>query len=130
MKYLKKFNESSTYHNEEISRTDFLDTYESQLPFSKFEFDKIKELVDKYGLTVISSINRYSPSSNIVSSDSSFLQHREGNRNLTIFYRSSPRISIFKLDDEWYLVRYLHEDKYYKCDSIDGLLLEIKRYID
>ena len=34
-----------------------------------------------------------------------------------------------KIDDEWYLLNYTRL-RYWKCDTLDGLLQELKRYID
>jgi len=115
MKYLKKFNES--YHNEEITKADYFhlmgDTYDPLLKktkrFDQLEIDKIKSLCEPFRLSVISVT---------------------GARFMSIFLRNTPKVSIEKLDDEWFVCFYINENRYVKCDTIDGLLQELKRYID
>jgi hypothetical protein len=37
---------------------------------------------------------------------------------------------IEKIEDEWYLLSYHKQTRYWKCDTFVGLMKELKRYLD
>ena len=108
---------SESYHNDEISKSDYFhlmgDTYDpllkKVLPFDDSEFESIKSICQPLGLSVLLGPSR---------------------KHMTVFYKNTPRISIEKIDDEWYICNYIRENKYIKCDTFDGLIKELKRYLD
>ena len=108
---------NETYHNDEINRDEYREllggTFDSELkkvlPFDDSEFEEIKHVCFK--LTKNSSI--MTPDKKAIS----------------VFYRNTPRILIEKFDDEWYVCKYIQENKYFKCDTFEGLIKELKRYL-
>lgn len=115
MKHLKRFNESYSEYNNSIINNDYADEMtEVSIPFNQLEINKISDLCKSFGLslTVLTSnaINiEYKPQLN------------------TEYYVS-------KLEDEWFIF-IIHDDNNsegicWKCDSLEGLLHQIKASID
>ena len=108
---------NETYHNDEISREEYkellggtFDPLEKKvLLFTQNEISHIKELNDKLGLSTI-----VAPSL----------------RHINIFHRNRPVVMIEKIEDEWYLLSYVRITRYWKCDTFEGLMKELKRYLD
>jgi hypothetical protein len=113
---LNNINES--YHNDEINRDEYRElkggTFDPEfnkgLSFTNDEFEEIKHFCVKL-----------TKNSSIMTSDK---------KSITVFYRNTPRIIIEKFDDEWYVCKYIQENKYLKCDTFEGLMKELKRYLD
>ena len=103
---------NETYHNDEISREEYRDLFIRKLPFDDFEFNQIKKLCDE--------------------SSAAERTHFIGGKlfEITLLYVGTPRIIINKIDDEWYVCKYIQENRYYKCDTFEGLMKELKRYLD
>jgi len=109
---------SESYHNDEINRDEYRelkgDTFDPEfnkcLSFTNDEFETIKH-----------SCFKLTSNSSIMTLDK---------KSITVFYRNTPRIMIEKFDDEWYVCKYIQENKYFKCDTFDGLMKELKRYLD
>jgi hypothetical protein len=109
---------SESYHNDEINRDEYLElrggTFDPEfnkgLLFTNDEFETIKHFCFK------------------LTSNSSIMTPDK--KSITVFYRNTPRIMIEKFDDEWYVCKYIQENKYFKCDTFDGLMKELKRYLD
>lgn len=101
---------NENYHNIEIPTYDDMRdlTYNKSLKFTKNEYERLKDEFIATGLY-------FSLDNNDMSIDFSYNSRKNG--------------FIKKLDDEWYVIVYQSYDKYYKCDTIDGLIEEIKRYI-
>ena len=109
---------SESYHNDEINRDEYRElkggTFDPEfnkgLSFTNDEFETIKHFCFKL-----------TNNSSIMTPDK---------KSITVFYRNTPRIMIEKFDDEWYVCKYIQENKYFKCDTFDGLMKELKRYLD
>jgi len=109
---------SESYHNDEINRDEYRElkggTFDPEfnkgLSFTNDEFETIKHFCFKL-----------TDNSSIMTPDK---------KSITVFYRNTPRIMIEKFDDEWYVCKYIQENKYFKCDTFDGLMKELKRYLD
>lgn len=98
------------YHNTEIPNYDDMRDLISNrsLKFTKDEYERLKDEFIATGLY-------FSLVDNDMSIDFSYNRRTHG--------------YIKKLDDEWYVVVYQNHNKFYKCDTIDGLIEEIKRFI-
>jgi hypothetical protein len=109
---------SESYHNDEINRDEYRElkggTFDPEfnkgLSFTNDEFEEIKHFCVKL-----------TKNSSIMTPDK---------KSITVFYRNTPRIIIEKFDDEWYVCKYIQENKYFKCDTFEGLMKELKRYLD
>ena len=109
---------NETYHNDEINRDEYKEllggTFDSELkkvlPFDDSEFEEIKHFCFKL-----------TKNSSIMTPDK---------KAIAVFYRNTPRILIEKFDDEWYVCKYIRENRYFKCDTFEGLIEELKRYLD
>ena len=118
MIYLNKYRffeskDNETYHNDEISREEYRDLFIRKLPFDDFEFNQIKKLCSEFSVTALRT-------------------HFIGAKlfEITLLYVGNPRIIINKIDDEWYLCKYIKENRYCKCDTFEGLMKELKRYLN
>ena len=100
---------NENYHNTEITYDDmrYL-TDRRSLKFTKSEYERLKDEFLVTGLY-------FSLVDNDMSIDFSYMGRKNG--------------YIKKLDDDWYTIAYQSYARYYKCDTIDGLIEELKRYI-
>lgn len=110
---LKKFNNfiTESYKNETINIDEFNRLSENALEFDEEEFHKINTLIQKYFIDV--TLNRVM--FNRLSIYSEFIH------TLAL---------IVKIPDDWYLIQYVNHNYNVKCDSFEGLLIELKRWLD
>jgi hypothetical protein len=124
MKHLKPYLESNTYHNEEIEESDYremLMNFEKKKPFTKSEIGKIEDFIPKWekGNNFDLYFAHHSPRG-------LFKKSKYG-LNVLNYHNYPLELQVIKDDDDWFYISSTEkhnqwEMKYYKCDSIDGLI--------
>ena len=118
MKYVKLFESFSDFY-EEISMSSFLELYKERIIFSSSEIDIISKISEINGMKFKRPIPMNSSDGLLMKSTSV----RDDSCSIT-------DICIYKLPDEWFIVRLVIDRQYvngpyiypwYKCDQIEGL---------
>lgn len=112
MKYLKRFNESSSnpeYSNIDITGENFMEIFENTIRMSEREIDQISDIWENSGN------NR---------------KVRISDDAIGLFHGNACEASIGKLDDDWFIlydtrVNSGNDSTLWKCDTINGLLSKI-----
>jgi len=138
MDYIKSYKIfENKYENQSITVYDWADYMKSRLVFTQKELDKIKN----YFLTLNIPERTFKDKVRFIR------DYKNGNwyegyniKNVNLvrldgIHQTKSKMSYFSItkhDDDWFVVRreiypaHLHNDEYYKCDSIDGLIEYLK----
>jgi predicted transcriptional regulator len=120
--------ESNTYHNEEIEESDYremLMNFEKKKPFTKSEIGKIEDFISKW-----EKVNNFDLYFAHHSPRGLFKKSKYG-LNVLNYHNYPLELQVIKDDDDWFYISSTEntmlytaewEMKYYKCDSIDGLI--------
>lgn len=129
MKFIKKFIKfESTVSEEtdfEISFEEFQENFSRCVEFSNYEVGEISKIFDmKYFKIANDNLwnrtHQYKP--------------EEEQKSITILdistrHNSRLRVSIFKTNDDWFIVNLNAEGRKFKCDDIYGLKIFLKSYL-
>ena len=141
MRYIKLFKESVDYKNIEIDEDEYYDSSDKRIIFNQSEVRIIKDVFNGYGIK-----KQVHNGSGVVTSDYLLCYRWAKNGHLNINNKnpdylvsrlgtlSNPiaDIRVYKIDDEWfylygsYKLKSRWVENWYKCDSMDGLIVILR----
>lgn len=102
MRYLRIYEDFGDDYYEEISKNEYYNAYDETTDFTDDEISIISKFCKKIEFGVI--VDGYNSTQD----------------RMALYYLTEVYISIYRLVDEWFIVR--KDEKYYKADQIDGLI--------
>jgi len=113
LKSFKQFNESlGSPENEEISNVEYQSLLSKHIQMSNTDVDKIRMELEGYEFDVEESFSG-----------------TEKRHMIRVKYNNWSRMAITKIEDDYFLLNLVKENKKFKCDTIEGLLGIIDVYI-
>jgi hypothetical protein len=131
MRHLKPYLESNLYHNDEITESDYIEMrgdFKKRKPFTKSEIGKIEDFISKWEKKRESFFLYFAHHS-----PGGLFKKSKYGLNILNYQNYPLGLQVVKDDDDWFYIAienhtsrmYQSEMKYYKCDSIDGLIKKI-----
>jgi hypothetical protein len=117
LKSFRQFNESKLFGQsdlyEEINQGRYQLLMSKHVKMTQSEVEQIKDELESFGITATDLIQG--------------VEHRHFIRGN---YNGRVRIVITKIEDDYFLLRLPDEERYFKCDTIEGLFEIIEIYLN
>ena len=114
----KLFGQSDLY--EEINQGRYQVLMTKHVKMTQSEVDQIKDELESFGTSLY--LKDYSVVNSFGGSEQRHL--------IRVMYNGRVRIVITKIEDDYFLVRFPDEERYFKCDTMEGLFEIIEIYLN
>jgi hypothetical protein len=124
LKSFRQFNEAKLFGQsefyEEINQGRYQVLMSKHVKMTKLEVEQIKDELESFGTSLY--LKDYSVVNSLGGSEQRHL--------IRSMYNGRVRIVITKIEDDYFLVRFPDEERYFRCDTIEGLFEIIEIYLN